>query len=92
MVPLNVSEIAILGGVDDNDFYLSDVVVLNVTNNTYRKVAEGGDYKFWSASNQIALVGNKVIAQVNDDEQTPSLIKWTFRQDSVTVLHEYPSY
>ena len=66
VVPLNQNEIAILGGYGENGG-LSDVLIFNVTSKECHKVADGGDYKFMSDNNQIALKGNKVIALVFDE-------------------------
>ena len=41
VVPLNESEIVILGGKGDLKY---DIVTFNVTNNECRKVADGGNY------------------------------------------------
>ena len=46
VVPLNNSEIAILGGRGDNNRKLSDVLVFNVTKKACSKVSDGSDYKF----------------------------------------------
>lgn len=77
VIPLNDREIAILGGCDENDKDLSDVVVFDVINKECRKVADGGDLKFTSDNNQIALVGNKVIALVFEKDDIPCLIEWS---------------
>ena len=50
VVPLNESEIAILGGSGGRAI-LSYVVIFNVATKDFRKVADGGDYKFCSKSN-----------------------------------------
>lgn len=77
VIPLNDSEIAILGGCGENDKDLSDVVVFNVVNKECRKVADGGDLKFTSDNNQIALIGGKVIALVFEKDDIPCLIEWS---------------
>jgi hypothetical protein len=50
VIPLNESEIAILGGCGDKG-NLSDVVIFNVKNRKCHKIASGGDYKFTSNNN-----------------------------------------
>ncbi len=47
MIALNDNEIVILGGKASTA--LSDVFKFNITNKTFQKVANGGDYKFQSA-------------------------------------------
>ena len=57
---------------------LSDILIFNVTNNEFRKVADGGDFKFYSKNNQIAMVGTKVIALVDDlSDHNLNLIEWS---------------
>jgi len=49
VVPLNKSEIVILGGCCGDDYdeiHLSDIVVFNVKTKACRKVSDWGDYKF----------------------------------------------
>ena len=63
VVPINDSEIVILSGMGGGG-RLSDILVFNVGNNECRKVADGGNFKFLSLTNQAALVQNKVVALV----------------------------
>lgn len=75
MIALNDNEIVILGGKASTA--LSDVFKFNITNKTFQKVANGGDYKFQSAGDsQAVLFENSVIALVQNSF-TPSLISWT---------------
>jgi hypothetical protein len=62
---LNENEIAIMGGFG-NSGYLSDVLIFNVAKREITKFTDGGNEKFSSDNNQIALVGNKIIALVFD--------------------------
>ena len=83
VAPLNDTEIAILGGHDDN--YRSDVIVFNTTTKTCQKVSAGGDYKFSAAGNQCVQAGiNKVVALVKD--RKPAVISWTKGASAVTIL------
>lgn len=88
VIPINESEIAILGGCAKNNNYLSDVVVFNVKSQACHKIIEEGK-GFASPNNQIALLKNKVVALVVDEEGC-SLIEWILGQDAVTVLQNYP--
>jgi hypothetical protein len=88
VIPLNESEIAILGGCAKNNDYLSDVVIFNVKSQACHKIIEDGK-GFASPNNQIALIKNKVVALVVDEEGC-SLIEWTLGQVAVTVLQSYP--
>ena len=63
-------------------------MVFNVTNNECRKVADSGGYKFYSVGNQAALVGNEVIALVDNFENN-YLIKWTLGHDRVSIIQIY---
>ena len=51
VAPLNESEIAILGGFDDDENKLSDVVIFNTTTKKCKKVTDGGNYKFMAYGN-----------------------------------------
>lgn len=64
VVPLNASEIVIMGGMNKHGQILSDVVLFNPTHLACQKVDDREDYKFWSEDNSSALVGNKILALV----------------------------
>ncbi len=64
-----------MGSMVDDEM-LSDILVFNVGNNECRKVADGGNFKFCLQINQAALVQNKVVALVCNDNG-PVLIEWT---------------
>ena len=63
-VPLNLSEIVIMGGMNKNGQILSDVVLFNSKSLVCQKVADSEDYKFWSEDNSSAIFGNKILALV----------------------------
>ena len=85
VAPLNDTEIAILGGYDNNK--LSDVIVFNTTTKTCQKVSAGGDYKFYAEGNQCVQAGiNKVVALVKDKDDKPAVISWTKGASAVTIL------
>jgi len=87
---LNDSEIVIMGGTDGENC-LSDVLVYDIDKKECQKVADGV-FKFTSDNNQITLVGDKVVALVFDEDDTPCLIEWSKGEDQVTVLQKYPTH
>lgn len=90
VIPINDNEISIMGGVNNDGSNCSDILIFNTTTNTYLKVAEGGEYKFFAQRNQFAQAGtNKVVALVLNEDYEPSIITWTKGASSVNMLHRF---
>ena len=93
MVPLNDTEIAIMGGHDVTNSF-GDVFLFNTNTSKCQKVADGKDRKFLTYSNQCAQAGNNtVIALVSllnfEADEKPAVISWRKGASSVSILKTY---
>ena len=97
IVAWNLTSIAILGGIDQEEKCLSDVVFYDTIQKTCTVQVtndEKGQPKFSSAANQTALINrNEVVSLVDltlKDDLTPSLISFKRDATQIKVIQKWP--